>query len=332
MKNTLLFLCTLFFLSSCERVLFEPDLSSRDPLTNFDHLWNEVDKKYSYFNFKKIDWTVVKNKYRPLLSANTNEEELFKVFADMLNELKDDHVNLRSPFNISRYNVMLQHPENFRWRTIQEFYITDMWQTGPFKHGFLDDSEIGYIRYESLADVFDDSQLDFVLNRYLNTKGLILDLRQNRGGSAFAILEILSRFTATKKLAAYNITRNGPNHTDFSSPENFYITPYSGRRYLKPLMVLVDRGSYSATSLFALATKAFSNITLVGDTTGGGGGLPSGGQLPNGWTYRFTVSQVLDLNGNNFTEDGVPPDIKAAFDWSDLTKDEILERAILELQ
>ena len=97
-------------------------------------------------------------------------------------------------------------------------------------------------------------------------------------------------------------------------------------------MVLVDRGSYSATSLFALATKAFSNITLVGDTTGGGGGLPSGGQLPNGWTYRFTVSQVLDLNGNNFTEDGVPPDIKAAFDWSDLTKDEILERAILELQ
>lgn len=96
-------------------------------------------------------------------------------------------------------------------------------------------------------------------------------------------------------------------------------------------MVLIDRGSYSATTFFALATKAFKNIKLIGDTTGGGGGLPNGGQLPNGWTYRFSVSQLLDLNGNNYAEDGVSPDIKAAFDWNDLTKDEILERAIEEI-
>jgi C-terminal processing protease CtpA/Prc len=75
-----------------------------------------------------------------------------------------------------------------------------------------------------------------------------------------------------------------------------------------------------------------SNVTLVGDTTGGGGGLPNGGQLPNGWNYRFSITQLVDLQGNNYAESGVPPDILASFNWSDLSRDEILDRAIEELR
>lgn len=63
----------------------------------------------------------------------------------------------------------------------------------------------------------------------------------------------------------------------------------------------------------------------------GGLGLPNGGQLPNGWTYRFSISQALTLDFNPAYENGVPPNISVSFDWNDLTKDEILERAILEL-
>ena len=332
MKNIILIFSTVLIFSSCEKILFEPDLGSRDPLTNFDYLWGEVDKKYSYFELKNIDWDDVKNTYRSMLTANSTEEELFDVLANMLNELRDDHTNLISPFNVSRYNVVLTGPENYRQRTIAEFYIPDIWLTGAFKHGFLENKEIGYIRYGSFLSEFSDEALDLILNRYQSTKGLILDLRANGGGNIFNIPKILGRFTDTKTLSGYSITRNGPNHNDFSNKENFFITPYSGVKYLKPVIVLIDRGSYSATTFFALATKAFPNITLLGDTTGGGGGLPNGGQLPNGWTYRFSISQLFDLNGNNYAEDGVPADIQAAFDWNDLTKDEILERAILELQ
>jgi len=332
MKNIILIFSTVLIFSSCEKILFEPDLGSRDPLTNFDYLWEEVDKKYSYFELKNIDWDEVKNTYRSMLTANSTEEELFDVLANMLNELRDDHTNLISPFNVSRYNVVLTGPENYRQRTIAEFYIPDIWLTGAFKHGFLENKEIGYIRYGSFLSEFSDEALDLILNRYQSTKGLILDLRANGGGNIFNIPKILGRFTDTKTLSGYSITRNGPNHNDFSNKENFFITPYSGVKYLKPVIVLIDRGSYSATTFFALATKAFPNITLLGDITGGGGGLPNGGQLPNGWTYRFSISQLFDLNGNNYAEDGVPADIQAAFDWNDLTKDEILERAILELQ
>lgn len=330
MKNLILLL-TILLLSSCEKVLFKKDLGSSDALDNFDYLWNEVDKKYSYFDLKNIDWNQVRNIYRPQLSKNSSELELFDVLASMLNELRDDHTNLISPFNVSQYNVALKGAKNYRKRTLDEFYIPNAWNTGPLVNDFLSNKEVGYIRYGSFMSDFSGAQMDLVLTRFKDTKGLILDLRQNGGGSIFNIPQLLGRFTDTKTLAGYTITRNGPNHNDFAEKEKFYITASSGVNYLKPVIVLIDKGSYSATTSFALATKAFPNITLMGDATGGGGGLPNGGQLPNGWTYRFSISQLLDLNGDNYAEDGVPADINAAFDWSDLTKDEILEKAIDEI-
>ncbi|MEX1192031.1 MAG: S41 family peptidase [Brumimicrobium sp.] len=330
MRNTFLILTILFF-ASCEKMLFKPDLASSDPYENFDYLWSEVDKKYSYFELKGINWNEVKDQYRPMLSDNSSETELFEVMAKMLNELKDDHSNLISPFNISQYKVALTGSENFRWRTIEEHYLPDIWTTGPLLNDFLSNEEVGYIRYASFTSNFSNAQMDLVLNRFKNTKGIILDLRKNGGGSIFNYPKILGRFVDTKTLVGHNISRNGPNHDDFAEKEDIYITPYDGVKYSKPVIVLIDKGSYSATTFFALATKAIPNITLMGDTTAGGGGLPNGGQLPNGWTYRFSVSQLLDLNGNNYAENGVPADIEVDFDWSDLTKDEILDKAIDEI-
>ena len=84
-------------------------------------------------------------------------------------------------------------------------------------------------------------------------------------------------------------------------------------------------------SKILLYTKALDQVTLVGDTTGGGLGVPNGGQLPNGWIYRFSITQTLSLDQKPDYENGVPPDVFARFDWSDLSKDEVLEYAIREL-
>ena len=333
MKKLIILFILSFSLFSCEKIIFKPDLGSKDPLDNFDYLWNEVDKKYSYFELKSIDWDLMRNKYRAKLSKNSNEEELFTVMANMLNELKDDHTNLVSPFNISRYDIRLKSADNSYFRTIQKHYINDIWvPESGIAHGFLNGNKVGYIMYPSFLINFSDDEMDLILNRYKNTNGIIIDLRNNGGGSLLNVPRLLGRFIETKTLVAYSIMRNGEKRNQFGSKQPFYITPHKGLRYNKPIVVLTDRGSYSATTFFALATKALPNITLIGDTTGGGGGIPNGGQLPNGWTYRFSVSQTLDLNGNNYAENGVPPDIEASFDWTDLTKDEILEKALAELQ
>jgi C-terminal processing protease CtpA/Prc len=323
---------SLLILSSCENLLFEPDMASADIYENFDYLWNEVDCKYSYFELKQVDWSEIKARYRAMLHSEMTEDSLFNVLKAMLLELRDDHTNLVSPFNIAIYNAELQGEPNYFSRTILEHYLNnDIYYTGSFVHGFLNNRRVGYIRYSSFMNVVSKSDLDFVLTRYSNTDGLILDLRKNGGGSVFTVPQILARFVEQKTTACYFKTRNGRNHNDFGPNEPFYITPHNGIRYQKPVMVLVDRGSYSATTFFALATKVLPDMVLVGDTTGGGGGLPNGGQLPNGWTYRFSVSQSLDMQGNNYAEEGVPADIPAQFDWSDLTRDEIIDRAITEI-
>ena len=79
------------------------------------------------------------------------------------------------------------------------------------------------------------------------------------------------------------------------------------------MAVLIDRGSYSATSFFAICTMAYDNIRLFGDYSGGGLGLPNGGVLPNGWTYRFSTTRTLAIDGRNY-ENGVPPDVRVLLD------------------
>lgn len=331
MKRILLMLAAGLLLSSCEKIFLGPDKGSRDPLTNFDYLWEEVDKKYSYFELKKVDWKKVREIYRPMLNSESSEEELFHVLGSMLNELRDDHTNLISPFNVSVYDVALRTGKvNYNPRVVQEFYLKDQWITGTLSNGFLDSNRIGYIRYGAFTDEFSDEQLDLLLQRFKDTEGIILDIRANGGGNVFNIPKILSRFVEAKTLCAYSLTRNGPNHTDFGERKPFYITPYEGIRYSKKVMVLIDRYCYSASTFFAQVTKELPNVTLLGDTTGGGGGLPNGGQLPNGWNYRFSVSQLLDLNGSNTAETGVAPDIYVVLDPLNLNEDAILERAIAE--
>jgi C-terminal processing protease CtpA/Prc len=75
--------------------------------------------------------------------------------------------------------------------------------------------------------------------------------------------------------------------------------------------------------------KAFPYVKVIGDTTGGGLGVPNGGQLPNAWTYRFSVTQTLTPEGKNF-ENGIPPNITIWMQDSTSAKgfDDIIERGI----
>ena len=59
--------------------------------------------------------------------------------------------------------------------------------------------------------------------------------------------------------------------------------------------------------------------------------MPNGGQLPNGWFYRFSVIQSLDLQQKPDYENGVPPDIPMFLDTADLSKDEIVEVGMIQL-
>ncbi|MFO8054704.1 MAG: S41 family peptidase [Bacteroidales bacterium] len=328
MKYLRLSMLMIPFLFSCEKLLFEEDIQSDDPFVNFDYLWNECDRKYSYFEYKNIDWDAMKHKYRPMLYEDMNDDSLFNVLGSMLRELRDDHTNLKSNFNVSFFGNYQSGPKNFDWRLLVDHYLPDhYYRTGPFSHDFLRGDSVAYVRLSSFSGSINNASLEFIMDRYKNTDGLILDIRQNGGGTISYVYKILSRFVHEKTLLYYSRIKDGPGHNDFTAPEPVYLEPSEGTRYHSDIIVLVDRGSYSSSSLTALGIRAIPGATLIGDTTGGGLGTPNGGQLPNGWTYRFSITQTLDKYGNNY-EDGVPPDVHALIDWNDKTTDEVLERAI----
>jgi hypothetical protein len=127
---------------------------------------------------------------------------------------------------------------------------------------------------------------------------------------------LLSIFDNHKQPLYTTQVKKGAGHNDFGDPVTVYAADSSllgNNPYIKPVAVLIDRGSYSATSFFSVCTQGYDNVKLFGDYTGGGLGLPNGGMLPNGWTYRFSTSRTLDMAGHNY-ENGVPPDERVILD------------------
>ncbi|EPR71460.1 S41 family peptidase [Cyclobacterium qasimii] len=95
---------------------------------------------------------------------------------------------------------------------------------------------------------------------------------------------------------------------DFSTWEDITV-PAGEDVYSGPVVVLTNRRSYSATTFFAQMMKELPQVTIVGDQTGGGGGIPVYGELINGWTYRFSGTQTIDMEGRQI-EDGVLVDVR----------------------
>ncbi len=326
------FVVVLLGFCSCEKMLFEEDGLSGDPFVNFDYLWNECNEKYTFFEYKGIDWELTRATYRQKIFTGMTSDSLFRVLAGMLNELEDGHVNLVSSFNVSRFFIERLGRDNYDERIVNENYLNyDFYSTGPFRHSALENNRIAYVRFASFTGTVTHNQLDFILNRYRNTQGLIFDIRENGGGSSGDIYRILAHFATERTLLFYSEGKAGPDYNDFLPPQAVYAEPRE-IGYSKPIVVLTDRSTYSSGSFLTLGAKQMAHVTVMGDTTGGGLGVPNGGQLPNGWTYRFSVTRTLDVDGNNF-ENGVPPDIYVITNDEDRAAgvDTILEAAIEEL-
>ncbi|MCD4676379.1 MAG: hypothetical protein K8S18_10350, partial [Desulfobacula sp.] len=149
MKKIILYLFVLLIIISCEKVLMEK-IPADNPVENFNSLWNTANEKYAYFEYKNINWNEVYDQYRPQIHNGLNNYELFDLLGSMLNELKDGHVNLTAPFDISRYNIDFFAPENFDFRLIKDHYtVWDYRITGCLIHTIYQrkNDDIGYIYY-----------------------------------------------------------------------------------------------------------------------------------------------------------------------------------------
>ena len=73
-----------------------------DPLFNFDSLWHTFNEQYAYFKTRNIDWDAYYKKYRSRLSSNSTEVELYEVIKEMLDSMKDGHINFKAPAKVRK--------------------------------------------------------------------------------------------------------------------------------------------------------------------------------------------------------------------------------------
>jgi hypothetical protein len=333
MKLILTILIAPLLLVSCEKAIL-PKSESAEPVEVFETLWNTIDKGYSFFEYKNIDWNSVYQTYRPQVNNTMSDRDLFTLCSDMLRVLKDGHVNLRAGFSTSYYHdFYLNYPANFNKEIIDRNYLRGFEVTGPLYHTILA-GNIGYIYYGSFARPFTEDELDVVLNRFNSTsglKGIIFDVRNNEGGNPANAYRFFKRIATQSTLLYRTKYKDGPAHNDFTEEEDDVIEPTTDRvRYTGKIVVLTNRKCYSACNFFVAGCKAFSQITIVGDQTGGGGGQPTGFELPNGWSVNFSGS-ITSLPNGFIIENGVPPDVNVALSPSDEAAgiDTIIEAAKL---
>lgn len=321
-------LLSLAFTTACVDIEEYPDT----PGGNVEALWKIIDEHYCFLDYKHeaygLDWDEVHTRYRAQVNNNMTTKQLFEVLCNMLAELRDGHVNLSAAHDYGRnWSWYEAYAANFSDSLLRIYMGTDYKIASGIEYRILDDN-IGYMRYEDFSLAIGEGNLDEVFMHMIFCQGLIIDIRNNGGGQLANAEKLAARFCNEKTLVGYYQHKTGPGHHDFSAKEPRYIEPSSNVRWQKPVVVLTNRHVYSAANEFTVYMRTFPQVTIVGDHTGGGAGMPFCSDLPNGWTVRFSAVPMYDKDGQS-TEFGIEPDYKVDIDNIDYLKgkDTIIEFA-----
>ena len=360
MKNTI----AAIFAGVCLFVSCEPldtvKSVDKDFVNNYEAFWNMVNENYcflgtSFGNDKNVDWQAVYDKWMPIVKNEVTEEyELFNIIGKSLDVLKDGHIWMESDFKYYTNDGFLLKPDgetyyetNFIKNFVEENYLVT--STGKddykgdkefisptgFPYGVIERNgkKFVYIYHGSYEKEFGDADMAAFNPLVKDADAIIYDIRNNPGGSGIMALTQGSLFFKEKKLVGYDAFKNGPGHDDFTEPSENYVVPSDKYDWSdKPTALLINRRVYSAANLFTSIMSQAPNVILVGQISGGGGGLPMSHYLPNGWNVVFSSNILLNPDKKHI-EGGIKPDFEAEMgeDCKTTKKDGIVEKAIEEL-
>jgi carboxyl-terminal processing protease len=337
MKYRYLFILLFVCLVGCEKIL-GPD-PANTPENNFEIFWKDFNLYYAQFQIRHIDWDSVYAVTRPQISQQTTDKQLYGYLAAIIRGINDMHVDLSTPLGYASW--ALPHPTSYpsMWLINPCKYLQcGSPQSSIMEYRLTQDPSIGYIRIwkfgggGSALELYDDRYLviDYILRQFKDTKGLLIDVRGNQGGEGFNAEIVADRFADKKRLCMKYCKKIGPGKNDFSEWINHYTEPKGAYQYLKPVVVLTSRETGSAAEYFVMAMKVLPHVTIMGDTTGGGFGLPIYRELPNGWTYRLATEIGADADGYIIEGMGIPPDIPILTTVADSINgiDRIIEKGI----
>ncbi|MEQ8756613.1 MAG: S41 family peptidase [Coleofasciculus sp. G1-WW12-02] len=159
---------------------------------------------------------------------------------------------------------------------------------------------IGYIRLNQFSAIAAQEMREAI--KELEAKevnGYVLDLRSNPGGLLYSSIEIARMWLDKGKIVS-TVNRQGSSNEEVA--RNRSLTD-------KPLVVLVDGGSASASEILSGALQDNERATLVGTQTFGKGLVQSVRGLGDGSGLAVTIAKYLTPSGRDINKEGIPPDI-----------------------
>jgi carboxyl-terminal processing protease len=162
------------------------------------------------------------------------------------------------------------------------------------------EKDIGYIQILSFISNSTPNEFLEALENTDDTKGLIIDLRGNTGGLLPNAIFISNLFIQKGKIVSI-VGRNGYHYDVMAEDTNVNIT--------KPVILLVDGASASASEIFSGAMKDYHRAKIVGTKTFGKGMVQKIIPLPNSTGINLTIAKYLTPKGKDINKHGINPDV-----------------------
>ena len=181
--------------------------------------------------------------------------------------------------------------------TRAEIEIKSISQKLPAETKIPDD--IAYIRLSSFISRNAANEFAQILNENKNKKGFIIDLRSNPGGLLTNAIYISDMFLDGKVIVS-TVDRDGYKETQKAN---------RGTMTNKPVVVLINKGSASASEIFSGAMKDNGRAVIVGEQSFGKGLVQEVNKLPYEAGINITIQKYLTPNGTDINKKGITPDV-----------------------
>ncbi len=171
------------------------------------------------------------------------------------------------------------------------------------------DKNIGYIQISTFVSVTTPNDFLDALEKTQDTEGLIIDLRGNTGGLLPNAVFIANLFIPEGNIVSI-VGRDGYKFDINAQNLDFKIN--------KPLVILVDGNSASASEILSGALKDYKKAVLLGTKTYGKGMVQKIIPLQNDTGLNLTIAKYLTPKGSDINKKGIEPDYKVEFTINDI--------------
>ena len=326
------------------------------PQNVFKVFWSTLDEHYVYFEEKGVDWDSMYVACAPRARQVRTDAELLALLHEMIVPLQDRHViivagdtTVRSKevygmyysLNVESLEYEIMNAEKYYPELDDGYDYTQLlmkWDC-QLVEDCPEEGEEGCCRYQEVctngrgpvlllriptfSSVLSETYYEEVLGDYMQNhlkqnsmRGVILDLRSNAGGMMDNVHSLISNFYEGERRLYYNRYKAGRGKTDVGEKVFASVVGKGTVGEDIPVVLLVDRYTYSAANITSFIMSSFPNVTLIGEKTGGGGGGRYETVLPNAWVLHYTFDKYYTLDNVNM-ELGIEPEIHVPYDGKD---------------